>query len=298
MVRVAVLSDFAYIGQDAEAPSISSVQEQAVAEALRSIKAANAEIEYLGSARPADWEFRINQSIRRIPSEFKTLEGMVRGKTGNPDLEKQAFSLWGDVHKTAIHMLENKPSVARQVADRGALFLTDFWSGVKDAQAATARWAITAAGPVLKKYHEAVRRFLILEKDLKIAEANPGKYNPTALAAHRAKVLRSGSILAKIDGVFKTLSGGLSLTKVAEEEYGPLGALVAVAVALSVAAIAGWVTVGAAYIQSVKPLTDEAQATIAKGKETIEMAKKAIPIVIGLGAAAVIFYIFSVIKKS
>ena len=293
MIRIPVLSDSAWptLGQ-----AVAPAQESALVELGKSATRALAELNYLANARAADWEARVDDALRLIPSEFKYLD-IIRGKTGNPDAERRVSLLWGDVHKAVITMMGNKPSVASQILDRGSLFLTDFWAGVKQGQEDFARWAITATPAVLQDYYDALKRMRVLQKDLADAKAS-GSFSQAEIAAKENEVGNGLFYLNKVNGIFKTISGGLSLDQVAQDEYGPLGnpALpLLAAVAIGVAATA--ILAAAGYVLKIAPLTKKAQDTLEESEKTLKMLKIAIPVVVGLGAVAVLFYVFSTIRN-
>jgi hypothetical protein len=285
----------------------------AMREYLSSFKRAEAEISYLGAATPSNWEVRINDALSLIPNEFKTLDAMVKGRTGNPDAEDQLYKLWGSVHSKVIDMLNNKPTVLAQLADKGSIFLTDFFGGAQAAYQDFAAWAIQNAGPTLKKYWQAVSYVNELNNNLNQIKAT-GIATADDIASQQSKIDMAQSTLNAIRSGFKSVSGGLDIDQMAQTEYGaftnlawpPLPVVAAVAIAIA----ATLIVVGAVAILEINKLTvtggqiaaDTTAAALKKAQQLVDDAKntvdKYMPWIIGggviaLGSIGYFFYLAS-----
>jgi len=247
---------------------------------MRSFRAAQSELDYLGHARPADWTTRVNDAISMAGSELNGLERWIRGKTGNPEAEQRLAALWGDVFRLARAMQDNAPSVARQLADRAELFLTDFWTGVKEANDGYIRWTMEHSGPLLQQYHDAVNRHYQSKNDLKRLQARG-----VSSAALEQAVAETEANLSRIRSFFNSI-GGVSIDNIAQEQHGKyvtLEAVVAVVAAVAIVAVAG-------LIATVWYAAKRAEELIAKAKaaagETIKEAEAAAGRTTAAGAAA------------
>ena len=307
-----VLADVSVLGQTPD------VQTLALQDYMRSFRAAQNELDYLAHARPADWEFRVSQSIKLAGSELTGLERWIRGNTGSPEAEQKLAALWGDVFRKAREMQDNAPSVARQLYDKTELYLTDFWKGVKDANDGYVRWAVENSGPVLSKYHEAVNRHYQAKNDIKRLKAAG-----VQVAAEEQALAETEAGLNKIRNVFNSISN-VSIDNVAQEQHGKYVALavaIAVVIAVGLVAIGGLVTVvwyaakkaedliakakaaaaatikegEAAAGRATAQATQQAQAA---GQQLTEQVRKGlVPILIGGGILAAVVVYFVTRKK-
>ena len=282
------------------------------AEYMSSWKRAEAQLDYLQKATPSNWEFRVNDSLKLVPNEFKTLEMMVRGKTGNPEAEDQLFKLWGAVSKTTIRMNADKPGVIAQLKDKASIFFTDFWQGAKEGYQNAASWMIKNAGPVLGMYHGGLKKIAVLKGDL--AAARSAGKPASEISEQEKKVANLESIANAVRATFSKLSGGLSIDQIAVQEFGPLSAVMAIVAAIALAAVAALVASLSTAALGVRPLTERAQATASKvdaviaqaqgaaaeAKGVLEMLKKYLPWVIGgivVVAGAATYYLVARARK-
>lgn len=282
-------------------------------EYMTSLKRANAELDYLGAATASNWEERVNNSLRLIPNEFKTLETFVRNKTGNPEAERQLFELWGTVSKTAIQMNANKPGVFAQLKDKVSLFLTSFWKGAQEAQQGYASWAVESSGPILKMFHGGLQKLALLKRDL--ADAKAAGRPASEIAAQEQKIAGAEAWANRARSTFSAISAGASLDKLAIQKYGALSGPIAAAIIFgSIVMIFELVTHFIKTISDIKPLASTLTTAIQQVQAQItDAAKKAgaavegtkgkletiIPIV-GVSivlAAAGAFYYFVIAKK-
>lgn len=285
-----------------------------LAEYMHSFKRAQAQIDYLEKATASNWEVRVDEALTQIPNEFKAAEGLVRGKTGNPEAEDQLFKLWGAASKAAIQMHANKPGMIAQLKDKASIFFTDFWKGAQEAQQGYASWAMEKAPWILKAYHGGLQKLALLKKDL--AEAKAAGHPASVIAEQERKIVSAESLASKIRSTFSAISAGASLDKLAVEQYGALSGLPAI-----VAIAAAKLLIGAlvfAFVQAlfdIKPLVarltpmidriDKAIYEASKGanialttaKEKVELL---VPIIIGAAAliAGGAFYYFVIRKRN
>jgi hypothetical protein len=246
-------------------------------EYVNSTKRAEAEIEYLGNARASDWEVRARNASSLAGNEIRLLEGVVRGRLGDPEAEQKLFALWGEVHRTAVRMLENTPSVARQLADKVSVFFTDFWDGVKATRQDYSEWAIKNAGPLLRKFYDAASRSNTLKNELKALKAS-GQV-PADLAQRREAELEEGDrLLGQARSVYQKISGQ-SLDALAQSEFGPYPALsgwqMIVLAAIAVVAIGALVVRAWMFMNSLEPLTEQAKKTIEAAQAAVTQTQAA-----------------------
>jgi hypothetical protein len=269
---------------------------------------------YLGAARPADWEFRVNQSNKIAMSELTLLKTAVLGKTGNDEAEDKLFSLWGDILQKTFNMSRNKPGVLAQLKDRASIFLTDFWKGAQEGQQAYASWAIEKAGPLLKIYHGALQKLFLFKKDL--AEAKAAGRPAAEIAQQEAKIANAEGWANKIRSTFSAISAGASIDKLATDKYGALGfTWQAVGAAVSLAILSGLIMGLVEATLEISPLVGQAKLLIEKlDRQITETAKGAnialttakekvellVPVIIGSLAliAGGAFYYFVIRKRS
>lgn len=257
----------------ARAASYGLGEEEAVDPMLayvQSVKAAEAEANYLSAARPADWSERLDTSSRSIDAHLDELRALVTGQTGNADAEGRLLALWTALAEKNATMRSDAPSALAAGADRVARFFSDFAAGVKGALQSYSTWALKNAGPILQKFHASESRLRALRKDLRLASAS-GKFDAGTLAKQKAQLDAAQQKIDAIRAVFSKLSAGVSIDEVAQKEFGSYptlegGPAIAVSWPLAVVAcvlIAAALILSAyAFVTAIAPLTDAVAAVL------------------------------------
>jgi hypothetical protein len=281
-------------------------EEYARIEFVNSWKRLINETNYLANARPSDWEFRATQTNRIAANEIPFVQKYVVGKTGNPDAEKVLLDQWHLLANKSAEMLQNPPSIIAQIKDKVALFLTDFWQGVRDAQRSSMEWLAKNAGNTLRMYHEAANRIILRESELAKLKRE-GLISAEEAKIQEEKISRAKQLLDKIRALYRTLSGGESIDELAQKEFGryqTLGLLLEIAAVLALAAISGLVIIAwktAADVQSILPHAKRAAQDIeSAAKAAVQLPEKAgslfetmeIALMVGIGAAILIAVIY------
>jgi hypothetical protein len=175
--------------------------------------------------------------------------------------------------------------------DNVSIFFTDFWDGVKQAQKDFSEWSIKNAGSALEKYHDARNWLAELKKNL--AEMMTQGLPSDVIRAQQEKIADAEATLSRIKTTFATVSGGLDLDQIAQEQYGAyLGAALAIVAAVAIAIVATLIAVGAAAVLSINKIAVEGNKIVQESRNALvadvqKNIDKYLPLIIGGGVLLV-----------
>lgn len=237
-------------------------------------KQAEAESDWLANVTPANWSERVPQSQNMIAQLFNQYDKLVKGQTGNDDAESKLLDYLNTLKSQLDNLVNNAPSWLQQAAAQTARFFSDFVDGVNAARQDVSDWAIKNAGPILRKFYDAATQSIVLKNELKSLQAS-GQIPPDMAAQRAAELNQGDALLNAVRSAYKTVSGG-DIDALAQQEFGPyptLGLWPALILGgIAVAAISALVIKAWTFMDSLKPITDQAKATI---KQVQEVAKQA-----------------------
>jgi hypothetical protein len=214
----------------------------------------------------ADWDQTMSRVVPRIIGEYNTLVQQVRGRTGDSDSEYALELQWWGLWTQAYQANKSRPSDLAQAAASFIRFLGDFKEGVKSAWQDYSDWAITHAGPVLRKYHDALEHLAKLDANL-LEATSSGKVSDGDLFNQSQAIARAREGMENAASLYKTLSAGGDLNAIAVREFGPVlaGWQITAAQAAVISAVSVAIIYAVAAVLSVNILTDNVFAPMVDG---------------------------------
>jgi hypothetical protein len=243
--------------------------------ALAAYKAVAAETlsisEYVRAARPADWNERIIKASERMIESSKQFREKVIGKTGDRDAEIKLLQARGEINAQLTAMVQNQPSIARQIVDVGLQVVEPYFTSIKVAADSLLSWAEARAMDVLKQFHGARIRIVELKRDLARA-AKEGVPEVTRIA-QAAKIAAAERALDKVSLADVRALGIPALDDLVQKLFGkyptisggPLAALLAPAGILALAAAVGILIVAISLANAIGFISTAAPGTFGLG---------------------------------
>lgn len=236
------------------------VSDQEATEARKTYTAVAATLEgetaWLSRLRPANWDETALEVITYSKTQYDALVKQVRGRTGNPDAEYELELQWWGLWDRAYQAYKNPPSWLSQASDKVSLFLQDFSGGARQAWQEYSEWAIKNSGPVLRKYHDCLVHVSELQSNYQAAIAS-GDYSVGRLFDQEQGIVRAENSMQSVRSVYKALSAGGDIDKIAQEVYGPvsMGAVqIPVILAVKIVVIAAVIAIAAITVFNVGKL--------------------------------------------
>jgi hypothetical protein len=235
------------------------------------------EVEWLNKIRPANWDETAVEVITYSKTQYDSLVQQVRGRTGNPDAEYELELQWWGLWDRAFQAYKNTPSWLAQAADKVSVFLSDFVKGAQQAWQGYSEWAIRHSGPVLEKYYDCLKHLAELKADFDTASTS-GDYSTGRLIDQQAAITRAEDAIQRVRTVYKAMSAGGDIDKIAIDVYGPisLGAVqIGAILAIKIAIVAAVVIACAIVVLSIGKISGSiVEATKAVANAVKDMAEK------------------------
>ena len=252
--------------------------EAAMYNLVLTFKQAAAESDWLSNVTAANWSQRVPESQRMVDQLFNQYEKLVKGQTGSSEAEDQLYDTLTALRDQLNKLVNNAPSWLQQAAAQTARFFSDFADGVTGMWQSSMDKMVSVAGPVLRKYYDAAVKAIVMKNELRSLQAS-GQLPPDVIAQRTAELEQGDQLLNVVRSVYKRVSGGSDIDALAQQEFGSYPALagpaaiVAIAIgAIAVSAISYLVIKASNFMDGLKPLTEQATATI---KQAQEIAKQA-----------------------
>jgi hypothetical protein len=242
-------------------------------------KQAAAESDWLSNVTAANWSERVPESQKMVGLLFNQYDKMVKGQTGNSDAEDQLYNTLTALRDQLNTLVNNAPSWLQQATAQTARFFSDFSDGVVGMWQGSMDKMTSIAGPLLRKYYDAVVKANVMRNELQSMQTS-GQLPPDVIAQRTAELAQADQLLNTVRSVYKSVSGGSDIDALAQQEFGTyptLGigpaAIVAIAIGtIAVAAIGYLVVKASSFIDSLKPLTAQATAVVAQAQEIAKQA--------------------------
>jgi predicted PurR-regulated permease PerM len=256
--------------------------EAAMYNLVLTFKQAAAESDWLSNVTAANWSQRVPESQRMVDLLFNQYEKMVKGQTGSSEAEDQLYDTLSALRDQLNNLVNNAPSWLQQAAAQTARFFSDFADGVTSMWQGSMDKMVSVAGPVLRKYYDAAVKAIVMRNELRSLQA-AGQLTPEVVAQRTMELDQGDQLLNVVRSVYKRVSGGSDIDALAQQEFGSYPALsgpaaiVAIAIgAIAVSAISYLVIKASNFMDSLKPLTEQATSTIKQAQEVAKQAGEAV----------------------